>query len=677
MKTFFISSLTVAALGAVALTASVPQVANAYVEATCPTGWTRALNSPAIDGIYCDMATTSDILLEIPAGITEVLYLTVGGGGGGADGHVSDGLVYAGGGGGAGELSSGDIAVNPGDDFAIEFSSGGVATDDSNGQDGSDVSYTINGGPNVPLSEGGSGGLLTGAGGAAGGKSGFAGGSGSSAPNSLAGGGGGGWAFVGEAGEVTPEASAGWGGQGVYYDEGTDYYVAAILPIDEHWDDSFYPGAREALSYSFVIPSGQGPSFYDYMGIGGPGGVAVQGTGGEDPNLTCERAVGHYLDFDITVAEKGLGTCYEITNTYYATSPLTPVHPGMGGLGGTGTQNGTNGQVGLAYLRIYVPHVYGYDLVANPTTIGADDTVIFSYDAPDRSAIAFFVGETYVGGNPAWTTDSYTGSEVWDYYGEIIGGECREVVLQARLYSTAVVEAIFDEDTYGFTLNQVGLSALPDVNTAFLDSVDVTVSADSCASGGGGTGGSTTAAPVIIKVNPKKITVSNEIVTLFGSSLNGATHVVINGVRVEILTKSNNRITFRAPNGLSGSYDISVMFPGFTLIEKNGLVYGSVITNGARTVVPGFAQNSTVLTKKMKKEIRKFLKANPDYSSVTCKGFTSTPANAIDKKLARQRGQATCDYIAMKNPDLTVKVLKGSHTDAPGAVTRRVRITLR
>jgi WD40 repeat protein len=191
------------------------------------------------------------------------------------------------------------------------------------------------------------------------------------------------------------------------------------------------------------------------------------------------------------------------------------------------------------------------------------------------------------------------------------------------------------------------------------------------------TGGGTTFTPVVLEVNPRNVSVSNEIVTLFGANLKDATHVVINGLRVEIINRAANRISFRAPAGLAGSHDIHVVFPGLTLIEEEGLTYRALVSSGARTVVPGFDMNKTVLKKKMKKEIRQFLRANSDFTTVVCKGFTSRPANAMDKRLARQRGQAACDYISTRNPDLTVRVLKGSHTDKAGTSVRRVRVTLR
>jgi predicted outer membrane repeat protein len=101
---------------------------------------------------------------------------------------------------------------------------------------------------------------------------------------------------------------------------------------------------------------------------------------------------------------------------------------------------------------------------------------------------------------------------------------------------------------------------------------------------------------------------------------------------------------------------------------------GSVI---AQKVVPGFAANSVKLTASMRSEIKKFVKANPEATTVTCKGFTSSPATAIDLRLARQRGQAVCDFVKKLNPEITVKVLKGSHNNEPGNQIRRARIVLR
>jgi outer membrane protein OmpA-like peptidoglycan-associated protein len=78
----------------------------------------------------------------------------------------------------------------------------------------------------------------------------------------------------------------------------------------------------------------------------------------------------------------------------------------------------------------------------------------------------------------------------------------------------------------------------------------------------------------------------------------------------------------------------------------------------------------------MKKEIRQFLKANPNLKNVVCKGYTSSPSTPQDRTLARKRGKATCDYILTLRPDAQVTIRSGSHTNKPGSQIRRVEIKL-
>jgi hypothetical protein len=93
-------------------------------------------------------------------------------------------------------------------------------------------------------------------------------------------------------------------------------------------------------------------------------------------------------------------------------------------------------------------------------------------------------------------------------------------------------------------------------------------------------------------------------------------------------------------------------------------------------VVPGFGSNSTKLTKAMKNEIKAFVELNAGLTTVTCKGYTSAPATRQDLRLAKQRGQETCDYIKSLYPELTVQVLAGAHTNTPGQKVRRVRLEM-
>ena len=128
-------------------------------------------------------------------------------------------------------------------------------------------------------------------------------------------------------------------------------------------------------------------------------------------------------------------------------------------------------------------------------------------------------------------------------------------------------------------------------------------------------------------------------------------------------------LVIRASDGTSTTSRTVVI----TVSGSSSVVVGS----SANAVIPGFALDSTKLTLKMKKAIRKFVIANSELTTVTCRGFTSLPASARDMKLARQRGKAVCDYILKLNPDLTVRVLKGGHTEKTGSENRRVRIVMR
>jgi hypothetical protein len=191
---------------------------------------------------------------------------------------------------------------------------------------------------------------------------------------------------------------------------------------------------------------------------------------------------------------------------------------------------------------------------------------------------------------------------------------------------------------------------------------------------GGGGGAST---PLVIDVLPKQVTVTSEVVTIFGVLLDGFTGATVNGRPVQIVKVTANTFAFRAPAGLTGTHDIVLTGPGRNLVVPNGLSFASAMKAGARTVVPGFAANSTRLTKEMRKEVRAFLRTNPGLNQVVCRGFSSAPATAQDRALARERGKVTCDLIKKLRPEATVTLRSGSHTDKPGLKIRRVQITLR
>lgn len=186
--------------------------------------------------------------------------------------------------------------------------------------------------------------------------------------------------------------------------------------------------------------------------------------------------------------------------------------------------------------------------------------------------------------------------------------------------------------------------------------------------------------PVAIKFNVDNLstirTSPGGIVRAAGVGLTSVTQITVNGVVAEILYQDYVTIRFRVPAGLSGKVDVRFIGDNQTQLLSKSLNIAAATSINKRVVVPGFAANSKTLTRAMKNQIRQFIKDNPGVTSVTCKGFTSSPATRGDQALARARGKAACDLIRRINPDIKIKVAGGSHTPKPGTNVRRVVITV-
>jgi hypothetical protein len=177
---------------------------------------------------------------------------------------------------------------------------------------------------------------------------------------------------------------------------------------------------------------------------------------------------------------------------------------------------------------------------------------------------------------------------------------------------------------------------------------------------------------------PTGVTTPGTDVKASGLKLKLVNEVYVNGVKVKILKQRPRSITFTTPRGLTGVVDVRFVSAKGEYTAVRALNFGSsaVVGANAQTVVGGFAANSTRLSVKMKREIRAFLRANPELDTAVCTGFTSLPATVRDAALSKARGQVTCDFVKKLNPDLTVKVMQGRHTERLGSQIRRVRITL-
>ena len=97
-----------------------------------------------------------------------------------------------------------------------------------------------------------------------------------------------------------------------------------------------------------------------------------------------------------------------------------------------------------------------------------------------------------------------------------------------------------------------------------------------------------------------------------------------------------------------------------------------------RKAFPGFAVNSAVPTKAMKKEIRSFLRKHPREVCVSVAGFTMGPrVKATDPKLARDRARAVRAYIKSLRPEAAFTKVTWRTEKRVGNNVRRATVTLR
>ena len=166
---------------------------------------------------------------------------------------------------------------------------------------------------------------------------------------------------------------------------------------------------------------------------------------------------------------------------------------------------------------------------------------------------------------------------------------------------------------------------------------------------------------------------------MFGAYFGGITEAFVGGVKVDILSVSENRIDIRMPRGLSGELDVELKSPLGTLILPKHFTIGKVAAAGTRKatlIVGGFAHNSRKLTSRMQARIDRWLERNSDIGTLTCTGFTSLPRRTTDVALSTNRGITACNFSKRERPELETAVNQGIEDPRPGSNVRRVRLVL-
>ena len=170
-----------------------------------------------------------------------------------------------------------------------------------------------------------------------------------------------------------------------------------------------------------------------------------------------------------------------------------------------------------------------------------------------------------------------------------------------------------------------------------------------------------------------------QTVAMFGSYFGGVTEVFVGGIKAEIISKTDNRINIRMPQGLTGALDVELKSPLGTLLLPKHFTIGKLPaagTNKKTLVVGGFAPNSRKLTASMQARIDRWLDRNSAMTNLTCTSFTSLPRRTTDVELSTNRGTTACNYAKRQRPEVKTSVSQGVEDPRPGSNVRRVMLVL-
>ncbi len=392
----------------------------------CAEGWTLREFSD-----YCDLIIQADVDVTVPAGVSEVGYLLVGGGGGGgagwADVTEETPRFYAGGGGGAGGIETGDVEVTAGQTLSVAIGAGGLGGTfeeiSANGA-GTDGESTVISRSSTPLATALGGGVgqnasesgASGAGGESG--NGFAGGSAFDNGTYSAGGGGGGHSGVGVNGALY---NGGDGGPGapVVGTDGLPLSFQTSLTIDR--DGDAYQNSHDYI-HPFIFLYG--------LGFGGGGGVTTNF--GEGPYCSADGVVGEDAQPSYSPSGNwGNAACAGATGPYSSSANLleSTAFPGQGGNAGVGNDvtssylgNGTEGVPGIAWLVYSLSGGLGaatfLDIAEDEILVG--ESLTLSTDAPLGTPIDIYFNEEL------WYSFEYAGITSYPYIAfPFLENQCR------------------------------------------------------------------------------------------------------------------------------------------------------------------------------------------------------------------------------------------------------------
>lgn len=155
---------------------------------------------------------------------------------------------------------------------------------------------------------------------------------------------------------------------------------------------------------------------------------------------------------------------------------------------------------------------------------------------------------------------------------------------------------------------------------------------------------------------------TGEKVAVSGKTLDGLTKVIVGGVEVEFTNNTSTGLVITLPELADGVYDLVLIGAYGQLTYQDAIkIVTRVASIQEEAVKPlkatklfsGFAPDSAVLTKKMKREIASWLRKHPNISLINITGMTQGPTVLKgDPKLAQRRAIVVKAYIKSIMPNV-------------------------
>ena len=583
---------------------------------SCPTGFD--LKDVFSEPLYCDKLIQENTAFTVPEGVTQIDVMAFGGGGAGGGGGATAGVPKAGGGGGAGEITQDSLTVVQDEVLTITVGSGGTrgTVNDSTGvaEDGGDGSATT-------IRDSANTVRVSAVGGK-GGKSGTNGGNGGASGNSTP-------ADINSGGTgFNSSGRSSGGGGGGFFADGVN--GASLKGGDGGQGDNLigqfgFPVIQNnQMSWNSIV-SGEFPGlknlYNNSLGHGGGGGVV---------GLIVDDS---YAQFDETNpgythpeenGGQGAGLTYKQWDGsnygWYALSSNSEAqaYPGQGGSGGAGVADAPNRDEGSDGVSGAV-WLRVLAVLEGGGGGGGGGTFTGTYFNFTADTLPF-------GGSIGVSTDA-TGN-LWQglwvnetYFGPspVIEGvpssyDWEDFSFFASCEDQEITLALYGDDVDP-GFEFVPEFPIPDLEAAIgYDSFTYGGDLDLCGSSGGGGGGG------------------------------GGSYTPVEETKLDPC------------KAVSGAENVSRKAKTFS----------------------GFAINSAVLTKAMKKQIRAWLSNHPKAVCVSVAGFTMGPRIlSTDPELARDRARAVRNYIKSIRPEASFTKVKWKTETRFGSNVRRAKVTLR